>query len=79
MFNISNKTIDSELQIENEFNNYFVSIRPKLASHQTPTTLNPFNSLQFNANSVVIHHIISLSGGTSILFNTCKRLRFQSR
>ena len=35
----------------------FVSIGSKLASHQTPTTLNPLNSLQFNANSVVIHHI----------------------
>ena len=34
MFNINNKTIDSE-----------------------PTTLNPLNSLQFNANSVVIHYI----------------------
>ena len=29
MFNINNKTIDSELQIANEFNNYFVSIGPK--------------------------------------------------
>ena len=57
MFNINNKTIDSELQIANEFNNYFVSIGPKFASHQTQTTLNPLNSLQFNANSVVIHHI----------------------
>ena len=45
MFNINNKTIDSELQIANEFNNYFVSIGPKFASYQTPTTLNPFNSL----------------------------------
>ena len=43
--------------IANEFNNYFVSIGPKLASHQTSTTLNPLNSLQFNANGVVIHHI----------------------
>ena len=41
MFNTNNKTIDSELQIANEFNNYFVSIGPKLASYQTPTTLNP--------------------------------------
>ena len=57
MFNINNKTIDSELQIANEFNNYFVSISPKLASYQTPTTLNPLNTLQFNANSVVIDHI----------------------
>ena len=57
MFNINNKTIDSELQIANEFNNYFVSIGLKLASYQTPTTLNPLNSLQFNANSVVIDHI----------------------
>ena len=48
---------DSELQIANEFNNYFVSIGPKLASHQTSTTLNPLNSLQFKANSVVIHDI----------------------
>ena len=45
MININNKTIDIELQIANEFNNYFVSIGPKLASHHTPTTLNPFNSL----------------------------------
>ena len=50
MFNINNKSIDSELQIANEFNNYVVS-------YQTPTTLNPFNSLQFNVNSVVINHI----------------------
>ena len=57
MFNINNKTIDSELQIANEFNNYLVSIGSKLASYQTPTTLNPLNSLQFNANSVVIDHI----------------------
>ena len=57
MFNINYKTIDSELQIANEFNNYFVSIGPKLASYQTPTTLNPLNSLQFKANSVVIDHI----------------------
>ena len=57
MFNINNKTIARELQIANEFNNYFVSIGPKLASHQTSTTLNPLNSLQLNANSVVIHHI----------------------
>ena len=59
MFNINNKTIDSELQIANGFNNYFVSIGPKLASYHTPTTttLNPLNSLQFNANSVVIDHI----------------------
>ena len=56
MFNINNKTIYSELQIANEFNNYFVYIGPKLASYQTPTTLNPLNSLQFNANSVVIDH-----------------------
>ena len=46
MFNINNKTIDSELQIANEFNNYFVSIGQTLASHQTLTTLNPLNSLQ---------------------------------
>ena len=52
MFNINNSTIDSELQIANEFNNYFASIGPKLESYQTPTTLNPFNSLQCNANSV---------------------------
>ena len=45
MFNINNKTIDSELQIVNEFNNYFIYIGPKLASYQTPTTLNPLNSL----------------------------------
>ena len=57
MFNINNKTIDSELQIANEFNNYFVSTGLKLASYQTPTTLNPLNSLQFNANSLVIDHI----------------------
>ena len=57
MFNINNKTIDSELQIANEFNIYFVSIGPKLASHQISTTLNPLNSLHFNANSVVIHDI----------------------
>ena len=58
LFNINNKTIDSELlQIANEFNNYFVSIGLKLASYQTRTTLNPLNSLQFNANSVVIDHI----------------------
>ena len=30
MFNINNKTIDSELQIANEFIKYFVSIGPKL-------------------------------------------------
>ena len=35
----------------------FVSIGLKLASYQTPTTLNPLNSLQFNANSVVLDHI----------------------
>ena len=57
MFNINNKTIDSELQIANEFNNYCVYIGLKLASHQTPTTFNPLNSLQFNAKSVVIQHI----------------------
>ena len=57
MFNINNTTIYSELQIANECNNYFVSIGPKLASYQTPTTLNPLNSLQFNANIVVIDHI----------------------
>ena len=57
MFNINNKTINNELQIANEFNNYCVSIGPKLASYQTPTTLNPFNYLQCNANSVLIDHI----------------------
>ena len=53
----NNKTIDSELQIENKFDNDFVSIGPKFASYQTPTTLNPLNSFQFNANIVVIDHI----------------------
>ena len=57
MFNINNKTIYIELQIANEFNNYFVSVGPKLASYQTPTTFNPLNSLQFNANSVLTDHI----------------------
>ena len=57
IFNINNKTIDSGLQTSNEFNCYFVSIGPKLASHQKPTTLNPLKSLQFNANSMGIHHI----------------------
>ena len=32
MFNITNITIVSELQIANEFNNCFFSIGPKLAS-----------------------------------------------
>ena len=33
IFNIKNTTIDSELHIANEFNNYFVSIGPKFASN----------------------------------------------
>ena len=59
-FVINNKIIDNDLQIANEFNNYFVSVGPILATNQTPTSLNPIDFLQNHYSSMVISQIHDL-------------------
>ena len=56
-FIINNKKCDNDLQIANEFNNYFVSVGQNLAAKLPPASLNPINILQPNPHSMVFTHI----------------------
>ena len=51
-FIINNNTIENELRIANEFNNYFVSIGQTLAAIQVSTNLNPLDFVQNNSYSM---------------------------
>ena len=56
-FKLNNNIIDNDLRIANEFNSYFVSIGPTLATYQIKTDLNPLHYVQSNPNSMVMQQI----------------------
>lgn len=56
-FLINNKKIDNEIRIANEFNNYFVSVGPTLASNIEITHVNPLEHVNNNLQSIVMPHI----------------------
>ena len=54
---INNKKCHNDLQIANEFNNYFVSVGQSLAAKLAPASLNPIDFLKPNPHSMVFTHM----------------------
>ena len=65
-FIINNKKCDNDLQIANEFKQYFVSVGQTLAAKLPPASLNPINFLQPNPHSLVFTHIEEIEVATLI-------------
>ena len=57
-FMLNNIKIENNIRIANEFNNYFVSVGPTLASKVVYTNVNPLNYVPVNISSIVINNFI---------------------